>query len=65
MDAEVYRSVLCQVPLEMPCNASVFVGVVCGLYFECGNHFSNRTIVTAGTNLAINRVKPTTVLVYL
>lgn len=38
----------------------------CGLrYFECGNHFSNRSIVSAGTNLSVNSVKPTIVLVCL
>lgn len=65
MDAKVQRSVVCPFLLEMPCNASVVVDVISNVHVECGNHFSNRTILTAGTNLAINRAKPTTVLVYL
>ena len=66
MDVEVSKSVLCQFRLEMPCNASVFADVVSVAHFECGNLFSNRSIVSAGTTLTINNsAKTTTVLVCL
>lgn len=65
MDVQTSRSVLRQFSLEMPYNASVFADIVSVVYFECGNHFSNRSIVSAGTTLTINSVKTTTVLVCL
>lgn len=65
VDVEVSRLVPCQFQWKMPCNASVFGDVVSIVYFECGNNFSNRSVVSVGTSLTINRVKPTTVLVCL
>lgn len=49
MDVQVSRPMLCQFPLEMPYNASAFADVVSVVYSECGNHFHNRNIVSAGT----------------